>query len=331
MTSGEDELSGALETALDHVEAAGDSRIERITAEDEAADILLDALVDAVANGMSFQRVGPRLEALADATSYTKTQLRDLFTERRVDTADGASLPLPVFLDERLIEVQVARSTDQRQDTHYSWRFDTFTIQTSAAAGSRYHFSPDAFAKEIYAEASVLPTTDDVDTDLWDATITEIIEDKGTETEVRGASTTAVDELQNYVRSNVAYGTAEAAGERNGIFLPDPDDGRGARSRTQETTEADGGEEWHGREIWIPNDIILSTCEEWDLRSAKGLQMELDARGHTAEWNRGASYSTYVNGEKRTYWVLTPDFAEPVDFVEQPVDPAEKTARRIER
>lgn len=303
----------ALTTALEQVENVDGGRIEQATAEQDAATTLIEGLVEAVAIGMSKSRAGARLGTFADATGFTKTELRDLFSESVEEAGpDASGDPLGAFLDEQLVEVQIARSTDKTQDATYAWRFEDFTIETAATGGSgRHHLDARQFRLEIFAASNILPAkpSDDL-LESWDEYISAVINDYRVETVTKGRRSSAVDELRNFVAGSVGYRTPEDAGERNGIYIP--------KER-----------EYEG-EIWVPNERVLAICDEFDLSATKQLQMELDARGVTSDRVRGASHSTFVNGQKRTYWVLDDGFADPVDIKEEPVEPAERTQKRIE-
>lgn len=336
----------AFEAAVDLVENCRGDRIDQINAEDEAADFLLDSLAYAVhVDEIPRSRTGTFLGNFADISGFTKTELRNLFSETLSTLKREASgmPPITSFLENRLESVQIAKSTDHHMDTDYGWNFDTFVVQTSASGSGMKHVDPRAFALLIFGESRICPDVSAFSGDdgggEWIPYITELIDSNAVETVTHGALTTAVDELENQVRNATGYETAEAAAERNGIFLPGNEGGRGGRRRAKygtapENEDADAGEnaeEWRNREIWIPNERVLAVCDEWDLRSPKALQMELDARGHTVEGIRGASHRTTVNGDLRTYWILAPDFADVEEFMENPANPAELARDRIER
>ena len=83
-------------------------------------------------------------------------------------------------------------------------------------------------------------------------------------------------------------------------------------------------------ELWVLNHDIKRICEDNELSSVRELQIELDAHGHTVDRIRGVSEATTVNGKTITYWALSARFAEPDEFVPDPVDPAE-SVREEER
>lgn len=331
----------ALETAIEHVEAVDDDdRVARVQAEQDAAHELTGALADAVSEGMNETRVGHVLGAFADETAITKTELRGLFDNSKQDDEPDRK-PLHRFIEDGLHEVQIVRSTDHYQAAHYKWDFGEFVVQTGAGTGERHHMRADRFAKEILGASDVLPDTspyegrDSLD---WRPIAATFIDEFGAEVEHVGPRTTAVNQLQDYVRQSIGYADAETAAERNGIYLPGearPDGGSQGEQDSEDGDGPDDGEDgeraWREREIWVPAEVAMSICEDYELGNSTVLQSELDARGHTVDRRRGASYTTFVGGMRQTFWILAPDFADPAEFVTDPEDPATKAERRKEQ
>jgi hypothetical protein len=116
----------------------------------------------------------------------------------------------------------------------------------------------------------------------------------------------AADKLQNFIRRTDAYGNVEDMVGRDGLYLnADPAD--------EDPTE-----------IWVPNHHIKRICDEAELNSTRELQVELGGRGYTSNRVGGVSESTFVNGNKVSYWVLDYSIADPASYVEEPLDPAEQ-------
>lgn len=313
--SPEDIAKQAAKQALERVERAGDTTFARLEAESEATHQLIDGLVQAVNNGFSKSRTGAILGTFADETSSTKTELRELLDDALADAGpDASEPPLNEFLAAELDEVVVSRSTDHNQDTRYSWRFtDGYVIETAASGDGSVHYSPERFRKEIFGVMGRLPgEVPETVASNWTEHICSVIDDKKTETVTQGRRTAGVEALGNHIRKSIAYGMLDVAAERDGIYLP-----------------GEEAPEEHQGEIWVSNEAVVQICDEKELTTARGLQLELDARDRTSEQVRGASYSTFVNGTYRTYWRLDADFAEPLDYEEEPKTPAEKAAQRL--
>lgn len=307
-----DDALTALDTAADI-----DGVAERAKLEQEAATEFAESMAVAIQKGLAKAHARSTCGQFSDASKYyTKSDLADLI-EDAVDkwkNEQDSRRPFDAVIDEDLDEVVIVRTTDAVQSTLYRWQFNGASVETTATSEGRTHFHWSDFRNEYFdaiGEDPAIPSKERRGGEEWREFIVDVVEERGREVTTRGPRSNAVDGLQNFIRRSIAYGDIKDMVERDGLHLDaDPDDGP--------------------EELWIPNNDIKRICDEFELSSVRELQLELDARGYTVDRINGVSESTFVNNNKVTYWVVTPDIADPVDYVEDPPDPAEQVREEAE-
>lgn len=319
--SADDRLDESLEACLAELETAhsGAGKMKAFRREQSAVEDFIDAVAGVVADGLGQHQVSPHLDAVAEAAAaYNKTALKEALDER-VDElereGDDGRVPLDAFVEQRLREVTVVRTTDEKQDTVWRWTFGDFTLETGTTKDGIEHFSWQQFRDEIYKACGELPagpSHDLKDGGEWKEWVTDLIDRRGHETETRGARTIAVDALRDFIRGREAYGNLEDVVIHSSVYLDvDPDEG-----------DPD--------EIWVPNNHIKRICDEKEI-TPRALQVELDARTLLADRVSGASeqQTLRLNGNRRTvtYWVLDARIADPADYEAEASTPAELAER----
>lgn len=306
-------VSEALETTLHRIDGINpnDSAVERAKQEQQAVEEFVDELAQAVVDGLSRGQAKQRCGVVSDNSEYhTKTALKQMLAERadELETEQSDRRPFDAVLRDDLQEVVIIRTTDAKQDTRYRWEFLKGSLETTATAEGRAHFHWSQFRDEYFdsvGEDAARPIKDLRDGEDWREFVVERIEDLGREVTTRGPRTAAVEDLADFVTRSRAYNDFEAFVERDALYID------------QDPRDSDPSE------LWIHNHDIKRICEDNELSSVRELQIELDARGHTVARVDGVSESTTINGKTVTYWVLDADFADPAEFVPDPVDPAE--------
>ncbi len=303
----------ATDEALQSLDAAAniDSVAEKAKMEQEAATNFAELLAGAMVEGLAKAHVRSACGQIADAADYyTKSDLADLIEteyDQQKNEADSRR-PFDGVIRSDLDEVVIVRTTDAKQSTLYRWQFNGASVETRASAEGRTHFHWSEFRDEYFdalGEDPAAPTKDLRGGEEWREFIVDIVDDRGREVTTRGPRSNAVDGLQNFVRRSIAYGDIEDMVERDGVYLdahPDEDPD----------------------ELWVPNADIKRICDEHELGSVRELQIELDARGYTVDRVTGVSESTFVNNNKVTYWVLSADLADPLEYEDDVQDPAEQ-------
>lgn len=305
----------ALETAVDAINEVSDAGpVEKACGELNAVDDFAVALAYAEANGLSSSERSQYLGTLADeASNLNKTDIRDN-VEEKVEAVRGGDPDAPQlnqYLDRAVEHIDIVQTTDAKQSTLYRWKFrnpesgDVFWIETGGNTGQS-HYNWVDLRTAIFEVATIWTIRpDDAVVADWPEFIGPFIKERGTEVENKGTRTIATEELQNYVHRTVAYADIEDMREHNGLRLD---------------ADPDGGDP---EELWIPYSAVSKVCDDYEL-SPRALQVELDAKGHTIDRIRGVSETTFVNGNKFTYWALSADFAEPAGYETDPEDPVER-------
>jgi hypothetical protein len=194
----------------------------------------------------------------------------------------------------------------------YRWHFDDeghiFQVETGEPVETS-HYSWRHLRGSIFDVAGVWceEPVDEMKDD-WPEIIGPFIQ-KRTEVEWnKGPRTCATEALQNHVHRSVAYATVEDMVDHHGVRIDDdPDDGSPS-------------------EIWIPNTEVSKVCDDHSI-SERALQVQLNADGYTVDRIGGVSETTFVHGDKFTYWVLSADFADVGSYEPEP----ESMADRFER
>lgn len=274
--------------------------------------------------------------ALADALAselahYTKTDIKDEFTDVFVDSGTGANgIPFDELIEQRLQEVKVVSTTDAKQGLVWRWHFsDGVQLETEKSKDDgRKHYDWPAW-KEDYFESLISlgkgeriapPSRERRDSNDWKEFLSDILLDRAETVEHVGPRTEAVEHLRDYVNRQTAYADVKDMRDRQGIWMdasPAPDDGEAA---------TDGG---GPSQIRIPTQAVKRVCDQAGIET-RALQIELDARSETLPDIAGVSDYEYVDGQRVSFWCLDAGFAEPAEFVEEPESPAEQVAREQE-
>lgn len=306
----------ARKDALEAFDSASeiDDVVERASVEQDAANEFAESIAKAVHAGHSEAHARSACGQIADvAEYYTKSALTDLVDDHveKLATESDGRRPFCEVLEEDLNEVVIVRTTDAKQSTIYRWQFDGGSVETEATSDTRTHFSWSDFRDEYFdaiGEDPAKPIKDRRGGEEWREFIVGLVDDRGREVETRGPRSSAVDGLKNTIRRSTAYADIADMVERDGIRIDDaPDE--------------------NPSEIWVPNSTIKRIADEFELSSVRELQLELDARGLTRDRVQGISESTFVNNDKVTYWVLDATIAQPGEYVEEAIDPADQVAQ----
>ncbi|MDS0478667.1 hypothetical protein [Natrinema sp. 1APR25-10V2] len=274
--------------------------------------------------------------ALADALSselahYTKTDIKSEFKQVFVDGGSGSDgIPFDELIENRLEEVKMVSTTDAKQGLIWRWHFsDGVQLETEKSKDDgRKHYDWNSW-KEDYFEALLSlgkgeeiapPTRDRRDSNDWKAWISSVLLEKATTVEHVGPRTEAVELLRDFVNRQVGFSDVKDMRDRQGIWMDAPPVEHDGEAAT------DGG---GPTEIRIPTQAVKRVCDQAGIET-RALQIELDAREHTVPETTGVSDYEFVDGQRVSFWRLDADFAEPVDFVEEPASPAEQVAREQE-
>lgn len=301
-----DQAIAALEDALDTIEQADDDPIAQAKAEVQAIEAFAINVAEAVKSGLTDGIKAQLCGSLADETGHTKTDIKGAIDDKLTtpDDAKDVGESINSFIDSKLAQLVAVRSTDAKQSTLYRWHFDTgctrFEIETGEHAPTS-HFNWKGLRAAIL-DVSGIWTLSPPDTiaEEWSEWVGPKVADADVTTH-KGPRTCAVESLQNAIGRTVAFPTLDDAVLHNGIKI-DADPEKGEPS-----------------ELWIPNTTISKIAEDHAI-SERALQVELDAREHTVEHINGVSKTTFVGGEKHTFWVLKASFADPADYDPEPAN-----------
>lgn len=301
----------ATQSIISMLEAAEDlPLIERVTKEQEKVLSFADTQAELLDDGLQKVHMRSMCGSVAGvADNYTKSALMELVDERYEELVESQDTrrPFDEILEEDLEEVVVTRTTDARLQTLYRWRFSTGTVETQATKDGRTHFRWTIFRDQYYdatGEDPKKPRKDVRGGEEWRELLVDLIDERGREITTRGPRTTAVDSLKNYIRRSRAFGNIEDMVDYDALYIDD------------------APEEGEAEEIWVHNHDIKRICDNNELNNVIGLQTELDARGYTVNRVSGASESTFVYGNKVTYWVLDASIASPATYEPEAEAPA---------
>lgn len=322
----DDSLRAQRNDLLEKIEAkASLSKAKRTVAEERLIEDWIDANIDELTAAESGGDLKGHCSLIADVSMhFNQTEIIERVEEAigeehdvddvedRIDNAAGPAVadPFDVIIADRLNRVEITRTTDHVQRTEYQWEFEDGTFTTSCE-DTRVHFNWHHFRNEYYdvtGNNALKPTPQRREPDDWRKFIIAIIEDRKVEREEVGPRTSAVLDLQSYVNKSKAFGTLEAAASRRGVYLNgDPD----ADSIAEQPTQ-----------LWIPNAVTERITENYGLATSRNIQSELSARGHTAKvrGRSGTSVKETVNGRNIVFWVIDPEYAEPLSYTEDPMD-----------
>lgn len=309
----------ALETAQQTIEAAKDEGlVEQAMVERQAVADFAAMMATAILQGVPRSALSQYSSALSSETAHTnKTDIKDE-VEREVEKAskgDADAQPLNAYLADRLDSITAVRSTDAKQSTLYRWEFDdpaagAYQIETGNEIETD-HYAWRQLRSAIFDVAGVwttAPPDELADHDAWADFIGPLIKEQSVGVTTKGPRTTALESLQNYVHRTEAYADIEDMVSLGGLRIDDdPENGDPS-------------------EIWVPSTEISKICEDHSI-SERALQVELDAKGHTVGRIGGVSETTYVHGDKFTYWVLSANFADVGGYDPEP----ESSIERIDR
>lgn len=306
-----------LEDAIEAMEAAADgTTYERVTVESEAVDTFATAISEAAQNGLSQSSVSQYTGALAGETEFTtKTDIKEKVDAAIEAAGHGATDAerLGIYLENNVDGIDAVRSTDAKQSTKYRWKITdpdagTFEIETGADAPTS-HFNWYGIRGAILDVSNVWTTEPKCSgPNQWAEYIGPLIKEWSTIIESKGPRTVATEALQNTIARSTAYPTVEHMVDHHGVGIDDdPEDGDPS-------------------EIWVRFTDVATICEDHGI-TPRGLQVELDAKGHTVDRVDGVSESTHVHGEWVTYWVLPADFADVREYEPDP----ENATDRIDR
>lgn len=307
-------VSEGLEEAVETIEAASDAGpVEKVKAERKAVEAFAEKVAKATQHGLPESSISQYAGAMqGEATHLTKSDVksdikRTIEAVSRGGDADEAE-PLHAYLKHAVIGIDAVRTTDAKQSTLYRWhftggtetggRFSIETGDTDEAPTSTYGWRQIRTA--IFDASGVWTTSPpDAVADDWGEWVGPFIKERAEVVSNKGERTLVVEELQNHISRSVAYPTVADMFEHHGVMLDeDPDEGEPTK-------------------VCVRAAEVSKLCDEYGINT-RALQVELDALGMLTEHVSGASDETYVNGSKVTYWVLSPEFADPQTYKENP-------------
>lgn len=315
--------SEGLERAISTIKAASDgSTVDKLKAERKAVEILSETVAEATNHGLPESSISQYAGAMqAEASHLNKTNIKsdiERVIEARARGGDGTtSEPIHAYLQHSVIGIDAVRTTDAKQSTLYRWHLmggtetgGEFSIETGAgddAPTSTYSWK--GIRSAIFDASGIWTTAPpDAIADDWAEFIGPFIKERADVVPNKGARTLVVEELQNHIARTVAYPTVADMVDHHGVMLDeDPDEGDPSQ-------------------LCVPAAEVSKLCEEYGIKN-RALQVELDARGMLTEHVSGASNETFVNGSKVTYWVLSPEFADPETYTENPEGSRERFDR----
>lgn len=308
-------------------EAAQDSNDAEDTAaiarrENQVVGDACEAVTELSANGdISKAEKNQLASVLSDELAqYNKTDLKNEFEDYFQREQSGTHFDK--LIQQRLEEITVIKSTDHRQGAMFRWHFrDGTQVETETTeAGTRLHYAWQQF-KKLYFEARVAagagerissPTEEHRGIDQWCEFINGLILNHATTVEHVGPRTEAVRQLRDHIGRHTAFNEMQTVCNRAGV---------GIEADAESVSDLDSD-----ARIRVPTEDIKRICDQVGI-TTRALQIELDARGVTADGMSGVSDETYVNGQRVSFWVITAALAEPGSIVTDPDSPAEQAAR----
>lgn len=241
-----------------------------------------------------------RIEAETD-----EVLVEDVADDLRLDRMYG----LDRYLEMDLEEVSILRSTDQTDDTILRWKFADGAVveHEDSVHMHRFEFwkklnketdkrlAPDLASEllgepdeneERYRQVSLGPESRPwyPDSTFWIECITDLMEERGTETTRVGPRTAVWENVQDWIRRM--------------RMVADRDDAV-AESQGHAVLDEDG----QLIELWVPASEIGRICEEWGLEP-EALQSELTDRGVDSGNvpGDGISEAFQADGHATRYW-----------------------------
>lgn len=244
----------------------------------------------------------------------------------RVDHGIG----LDRLLEEHLEEVVIQRSTDHVDSPVFRWRFDDGKVVETAEGihFDHYHFfkqisdstdrrvvpelasekaEDSADSEEEYAELSLGPRDRPWSRsgDLWERSISGLIEERASEQVVVGPRTEAWESIQDRIASGRAVRDLDDAVQHGMLYVDDDNE-----------------------EIWVPTSTVGNAVESVET-SRRALQSELTERGVDTDELSGGSISEAVTrkGVAKRYWRLDAsheEVPEPETVMDEVDDPTQR-------
>lgn len=322
-------MSEFMEIAEEIVEKAEEATnregIQRLKAENSLVGTACEHVAElSEAGEMSESEMNALADQLADILArYNKTDLKSEFGEHFAETG-GEGVAFDELLQTRLEKIQTIHSTDAKQGTVWRWYFsDGVQLETETSKdGGRKHYDWHSFKRDYFDSLISLnkgqriakPSPDRRDPDAWQVWIDDLILEHSVAIEHVGPRTEAIRMLRDYVSRNVAYLEMRDMRDRAGLWVD---------TETDAEAIADGGVS----ELRIPLEQVQRVCDQASI-TTRGLQIELEARGHTYDGTNGVSGAIYIDGKRVPYWALDPNFADPEEIIAEPKSPAEKAKER---
>ena len=306
-----------------HTASEAETMLQRVRVENQVVADACEAVRElSEAGDLSEAQMNGLAENLSRLLEqYTKT---DLKTEFREYFGERSGEPFDEIIETRLETVKIIANTDAKQGSVFRWHFsDGVKLETETSdEGSRLHYSWnhfrdlyfDALLAENRGEAIADPTPERRGGEEWRDWISDVILDHSETVEHVGPRTEAVRQLRDYISRSVGYTDLAKVSERAGIGI-DVDDA------TQTVADLDAD-----TQLFVPRKQITRVCEQTGI-SSRALQIELDAREVTSDAIAGVSQTTYLDGCRFPYWVVTLRLATPQELVAHPESPAEQLRR----
>lgn len=308
----------AREAALDHLSTVdpddpNTSKIDVLEAEENAVSTWAKHAAKAVEDGYPSAAIEAHAGALADECNhFTKGNINSLVNDQRKQvrkhsqSTSGSSTPaLDDWIEANLDRVIRLETTDNTQDTLFRWDFSDGVVETGTTKDGVTHFSWSHFRDEIYQGIGVNTAKPNRrEAEEWRRWLADLVDDRGETRTTFGPRSHAVERLESYIRDTIAYGNKEDMVEREGVHL-DADPANADPDR-----------------LCVMSKTVKRICDDVEIE-VRGLQQELDSRGHTNDDVAGVSEGEYVNGSMVRFWVLDPSFADPAAYMEKAQSPAQ--------
>lgn len=239
---------------------------------------------------------------VSEVTGSNKSSINDLYDHVYSNHLSGSGddsmdkTPLNEFLETRVDQLYVIKSTDSNVDAKYQWHFEGGTTIETQREWKQPHLMRDVIYDELGVnlnEPSVDKYEDWVKT--WMLEIREV-------EETRGSRTLAAEDLQSQVASYTAYTDRQRAAREEQCYVESTDD---------------------YNVVEIPNTVVTRICDEHNLGNSATLHAEMKAMGALA---RSSKQTKHPDGTRSTWWCLNADWAEPREVSnsnESPVDDAQ--------
>lgn len=291
--------NAAVEQGIEIADRDANGPIERATNQDDAINVIVEGLAEAVEAGGSRDKCERLITHFADEhRNVTKTEVMDRFKDEVINDNTGGPARMTNQLLKEDCKLTATATTDHDQEVTYQWDFgDCKVISKGSGGQSRYHLSEYQFRTEILSARGKIPRETGWDSDEWLAFISDFIHANASRSEVEGPLTLSATDISNYIENHEAFAPIEALQAYEGVFIP------------EESDWTDGDES----EVWVPSNVITDIADKYSVDSISKLSAELDARAALARTD-SASVRVSVGGKRRCYWVFRREYAEPLDY-----------------